>query len=75
MFLCREELQRKDEQLRNKGLITGSEAQEKIAAGVMAAEGTAVLGANKIGQLEMELKQAKVRSRTITLPLAETYFT
>ena len=60
VLISREELQRKDGQLRNKGLITGSEVQGKIAAGVMAAEGTAVLGANRIAHLEVELKQAKV---------------
>ncbi|KAI0210991.1 hypothetical protein LSAT2_004222 [Lamellibrachia satsuma] len=62
--MLREELQRKDGQLKNKGLITGSEAQERIAAGLAAAEGTAVLGASRIAQLEVELKQAKLREET-----------
>lgn len=69
LYFPREELQRKDGQLKNKGLITGSEAQERIAAGLAAAEGTAVLGASRIAQLEVELKQAKVADFIITITI------
>ncbi len=42
--------------MRNKGVITGSAAQQEIAAN------SAVLGAGKIAQLEAEMRQAKVRN-------------
>ena len=50
----RENLERKEVQLKNKGLITGTAAQQEIAAN------SAVLGAGRIAQLEAELRQAKV---------------
>lgn len=54
LFNFRENLERKEVQLKNKGLITGSSAQQEIAAN------SAVLGAGRIAQLEAELRQAKV---------------
>ena len=54
LFDFRENLERKEVQLKNKGLITGASAQQEIAAN------SAVLGAGRIAQLEAELRQAKV---------------
>ena len=55
----RENLERKEIQLKNKGLITGTAAQQEIAAN------SAVLGAGRIAQLEAELRQSKVGIVTI----------
>lgn len=43
--------------MKNRGLITGPEVQQQIAAGNLS---SAVLGAGRIAQLEAELRAAKV---------------
>jgi hypothetical protein len=53
--ILRTQLEQKEEQYKNKGLITGPEAQKKIAAGD---------SQGAIAQLESELTQAKV-NRTL----------
>ena len=65
-------MNRKEIELRNKGVITGIEVQQQIAAGnqpkVQEVDtdqnvGSAVLGANRIAVLEGALKEAKVRKK------------
>ena len=51
-------MEQKEEQYKNKGLITGPEAQQKIAAGD---------SAGAIAQLESELTQAKVDDQILFL--------
>ena len=75
---CREELNRKDVELKSKGVITSVEAQRALVGGGVGdshvtAEGggagggggggggAAVLGAQRIAQLEARLKSAMVR--------------
>ena len=66
MMDCREDLHRKELELKNKGVITGVAAQQQIAAS--GGEVTAVLGAGRIAQLEIEIRNAKVRYRFLYLP-------
>ena len=56
-FFYREKLERKEIELKTKGILTSPDAQQQIAA---EAGGSAVLGAGRIAQLEAELKLAKV---------------
>ena len=56
LFNYRENLERKEVELKNKGLITGSSAQQQIAAN------SAVLGAGRIAHLEAQLRQGNVRT-------------
>ncbi len=58
--IYREQLGRKDVELRNKGIITGPGVQEDLAAG------SAVLGAGRIAHLEAELRQAGVGGHILT---------
>ena len=53
IFCCRTQLEKKEEQYKNKGIITGPAAQQQIAAGNTA-------GAVNI--LEAELTESKVSS-------------
>ncbi|XP_064629139.1 centrosomal protein of 162 kDa-like [Lineus longissimus] len=50
-------LERKEFELKNKGIITAPSVQQEIAAGT----GTAILGAGKIAQQEAEIRQMKRR--------------
>ena len=68
---CREDLHRKELELKNKGVITGVAAQQQIAAS--GGEVTAVLGAGRIAQLEIEIRNAKVRYRFLYLPTVNIY--
>ena len=47
-------------ELRNRGLITGTEVQQQIAGGHVS-QAPAVLGANRIAALEAKLKETVVR--------------
>ena len=74
---CREELNRKDVELKSKGVITSVEAQRALVVGGGVSDshvtteggggggggggGAAVLGAQRIAQLEARLKSAMVR--------------
>ena len=67
---CREELNRKDVELKSKGVITSVEAQRALVVGGGVGDnhvttegggGAAVLGAQRIAQLEARLKSAMVR--------------
>ena len=51
----------KEQQLRNKGIITAPSIQQQLQPG------SAVLGAGRITQLEAQLKQAKVSHYIIDL--------
>ncbi|XP_022103502.1 centrosomal protein of 162 kDa-like [Acanthaster planci] len=53
----REVLEQKEAALRHKGLITGTKVQQEIAAG----NNTAVLGAGRIAELQVELREAEMR--------------
>ena len=48
-------MEQKDAALRHKGLITGTKVQQEIAAG----NNTAVLGAGRIAELQVELREAE----------------
>ena len=63
-FFCRQQLERKEIELKHKGLITSPAVQSELAAGNVGATG-AVLGAGQIAQLQAQLKQAKVRHATV----------
>ncbi|XP_013389121.1 centrosomal protein of 162 kDa [Lingula anatina] len=52
----RTQLERREVELKNKGIITSSLAQQQIVAG---SPGTAILGAGRIAQLNAELRQAQ----------------
>ena len=60
LIISREQLSVKEQQLKNKGIITAPSVQQQIAAGNT---GSAILGAGRIAQLEAQLKQAKVRDK------------
>ena len=49
-------MEMKDRALRNKGVITGVQMQQDIAAG-----NTAILGAGKIAELQAEIKEREVQ--------------
>lgn len=53
----RTQLERKEEQLKSKGVITSLPAQQNIAAGNTP---DGVLGAGRIAHLESEVKEARV---------------
>ena len=57
-------MERKEIELKHKGLITSPAVQSELAAGNVGAMG-AVLGAGQIAQLQAQLKQAKVRHATV----------
>ncbi|XP_074662384.1 centrosomal protein of 162 kDa-like [Tubulanus polymorphus] len=61
LMTLRAQLERKEIELKNKGVITSPSTQQQLAAG----GGTAVLGAGKIAQLEAEIKQAKKKEDTL----------
>ncbi|XP_038059164.1 centrosomal protein of 162 kDa-like [Patiria miniata] len=57
----REVLEQKDTALRHKGLITGTKIQQEIAAG----NNPAVLGAGRIAELQVELREAEMREASL----------
>ena len=61
MYPFRSQLERSELALKNKGVITSPSVQQQLAAGT----GTAIMGAERIHQLEAELKLAKVTSASL----------
>lgn len=69
-----DQLNRKELELRNKGLITSAAVQQRLAGGDMAGETGAVLGASRIAQLETNLQHTKVCINSLLTTASQIFF-